>query len=106
MLNARSSATRWLRAAPAVWSSRSRSLKATRSSEGEALAGICRISYSEGCIGSMVRIWQTIEVVAQDLARQENRTDAKASMVNLGRNEVLISFVLFGLADVCLIGTW
>ena len=48
----------------------------------------------------MVRIWQTIEVVAQDLTRQENRTDAKAALVNLRRNEVLISFVLFGLADV------
>src|SRR5665811_2050449 len=53
-----------------------------------------------GMIGSMVGIWQTIKVVAQDLTRQENRTDAKASMVNLGRNEVLISFVLFGLAHV------
>ena len=48
----------------------------------------------------MVGIWQTIEVLAQDLARQENRTDAKASAVNLRRNEVLISFVLFGLADI------
>ena len=53
-----------------------------------------------GMIGSMVGIWQTIEVVAQDLTRQENRIDAKASMVNLGRNEVLISFVPFGLAHV------
>ena len=53
-----------------------------------------------GMIGFMVGIWQTIEVVAQDLTRQENHTDAKASMVNLGRNEVLISFVLFGLAHV------
>ena len=48
MLKARSSATRWLRGAPAVLSSRSRSLKATRSSEGEALAGIRKISYSVG----------------------------------------------------------
>jgi hypothetical protein len=43
---------------------------------------------------------QTIEVVAQDRTRQENRTDAKAALVNLRRNEVLISFVLFGLADM------
>ena len=51
-------------------------------------------------IDSVGRTRQAIEVVAQDLARQENRADAKASLVNLGRNEVLISFVLLGLADV------
>ena len=51
-------------------------------------------------IDSVGRTRQAIEVLAQDLARQENRTDAKASPANLGRNEVLISFVLFGLADV------
>ena len=51
-------------------------------------------------IDSVGRTRQAIEVLAQDLARQENRADAKASPVNLGRNEVLISFVLLGLADV------
>ena len=51
-------------------------------------------------IDSVGRMRQAIEVFAQDLARQENRADAKASTVNLGRNEVLISFVLLGLADV------
>ena len=35
-------------ARPAVCSSRSRSLKATRSSEGEALAGIRKTSYRVG----------------------------------------------------------
>ena len=51
-------------------------------------------------IDSVGRTRQAIEVLAQDLARQENRADAKASPLNLGRNEVLISFVLLGLADV------
>ena len=51
-------------------------------------------------IDSVGRARQAIEVLAQDLARQENRTDAKASLVNLGRNKLLISFVLFRLADV------
>jgi hypothetical protein len=51
-------------------------------------------------IDSVGRTRQAIEVLAQDLARQENRTDAKASSVNLAGDEVLISFVLFGLADV------
>src|SRR5271157_2474227 len=44
---------------------------------------------------------QTIEVLAHNLARQENRADAKASPANFGRDEVLVSFVLLGLADVC-----
>src|SRR5271165_1945990 len=43
---------------------------------------------------------EAIEVLAQNLARQENRADAEASPLNLGRNEVLLSFVLLGLADV------
>src|SRR5271167_474463 len=43
---------------------------------------------------------QVIEVFAQDLARQNNRADAKASPANFGRDEVLISFVLLGLANV------
>ena len=46
------------------------------------------------------RMRHAIEVLAQDLAWQENRADAKASTVNLSRNEVLISLVLLGLADV------
>src|ERR1039458_10773417 len=53
-----------------------------------------------GMTGFIAGIWQTVEVVAQDLTRQKNRTDAKPSIMNLGRNEVLISFVLFGLAHV------
>ena len=53
-----------------------------------------------GMIDSVGRTQQAVEVLAQDLARQENRADAKASPVNLGRNEVLISFVLLGLGDV------
>ena len=51
-------------------------------------------------IDSVGRTRQAIEVLAQDLARQENRTDAKASSVNLGRNKALISFVLLRPADV------
>ena len=51
-------------------------------------------------IDAVGRTRQAIEVFAQDLARQENCADAKASPLNLGRNEVLISFVLLGLADV------
>ena len=51
-------------------------------------------------IDSVGRTRQAIEVLAQDLARQENRADAKASPLNLGRNVVLISFVQLGLADV------
>ena len=51
-------------------------------------------------IGSVGRTRQLIEVLAQDFARQEYRADAKASLVNFGRDEVLISFVLPGLADV------
>src|SRR5271157_3371952 len=43
---------------------------------------------------------QSIEVLAEDLARQENRTDTEASPTNFGRDEVLISFVLLGVADV------
>src|SRR5271165_4643101 len=51
-------------------------------------------------IDSAGRMRQLIEILAQDLARQENLADAKASQVNLGCNEGLISFVLLGLADV------
>src|SRR5271157_1036049 len=51
-------------------------------------------------IDSVRHTRQAIEVLAQDVAWQENRADAKASPLNLGRNEVLISFVLLGLADV------
>ena len=51
-------------------------------------------------IDSVGRTRQAIEVLAQDLARQENQADAEASPLNLARNEVLISFVVFGLADV------
>ena len=51
-------------------------------------------------IDSVGRTRQAIEVLAQDLARQENRADAKASTLNLSRNVLLISFVLLGLADV------
>src|SRR5208283_115958 len=50
-------------------------------------------------IDSVCRARQAVEVFAHDLARQENRADAKASTLNLSRNEVLISLVLFGLAD-------
>src|SRR5271157_6195790 len=50
-------------------------------------------------IDSGGRMWQAIEVLAQNLARQENRGYAEASPLNFGRNEVLISLVLFGLAD-------
>ena len=53
-----------------------------------------------GIIDSVGRTRQAIEILAQDLARQENQADTEASPLNLGRNEVLISFVLFGLADV------
>src|SRR5271157_3469945 len=45
------------------------------------------------------RARQAIEVFTQDLARQKNRIDAKTPTLNLSRNEVLISLVLFGLAD-------
>src|SRR5271157_3401128 len=51
-------------------------------------------------IDSVGRTRQAIEVLAQDLARQKNRADAKASPANFGRDEVLISFVLLGLAYV------
>src|SRR5271157_4200139 len=51
-------------------------------------------------LDSLDRTRQAIEVLAEDLARQENLADAKASTLNLGRNEVLISFVPLGLADV------
>src|SRR5271166_1832806 len=51
-------------------------------------------------IDAVGRTRQAIEVLAQDLARQENRTDTEASPTNFGRDEVLISFVLLGVADV------
>ena len=51
-------------------------------------------------IDSVGRTRQPIEILAYDLARQENRANAEASPVNLGGNEVLIAFVLLGLADV------
>ena len=51
-------------------------------------------------IDSVGRTPQAIEILAQNLAWQENRADAKASTLNLGRNEVLLSFVQLGLADV------
>jgi len=51
-------------------------------------------------IDSLGCMREAIEVLAQDLARQKNRIDAKASTVNFGRNEVLMSFVRLGLADV------
>ena len=53
-----------------------------------------------GMIDSVGRTRQAIEVLAQDLARQENRADAEASLANFGRDEVLTSFVLLGLAGV------
>ena len=43
---------------------------------------------------------QVIEVFAQDLATQNNRADANASPANFGRDEVLISLVLLGPANV------
>src|SRR5271157_1667037 len=52
-------------------------------------------------IDSVGRMRQAIEVLAQDLASQENRADAKACAANVSRNEVLISFVLLRLPDVC-----
>jgi len=51
-------------------------------------------------IESVRRGRQEKEVLAQDLARQENRADAEASPLNFSRNVVLVSFVLLGLADV------
>jgi shikimate 5-dehydrogenase len=51
-------------------------------------------------IDAVGRTRQAIEVLAEDLARQENRADAEASALNLGRNEVLVSFVPLGMADV------
>jgi hypothetical protein len=51
-------------------------------------------------IDSIGRTREAIEVLAQDLAMQENDADAKASPENPGRNEVLISFVLLGLANI------
>src|SRR5271167_26286 len=51
-------------------------------------------------IDSVGRTRETVEVFAEDRARQKNRADAKTSTLNLGGNEVLISFVLLGLADV------
>src|ERR1035438_3411639 len=51
-------------------------------------------------IDSLGRTRQAIEILAQDLARQENRADAQPSPLDLGRNEVLISFVLLRLADI------
>src|ERR1039458_10702947 len=59
-------------------------------------------------IDSVGRLRQAIEVLAQDLAWQKYRSYAKASSLNLGRNEVLISFVQLGLADIsdrCLVDT-
>src|SRR5271165_5801908 len=50
-------------------------------------------------IDSLGCMREAIEVLAQDLARQKNRIDAKASTVNFGRNEVLMSFVRLGLGD-------
>lgn len=51
-------------------------------------------------IGSIVARRQAIEVLAKSLAGQEDRTNAKASTLDLGRDEVLPSFILLGLADV------
>src|SRR6516162_5126660 len=41
-----------------------------------------------------------MEVLTQDIAGQKHRSNAEAPAVNFGRNEVLISSVLFGLAHV------
>ena len=43
---------------------------------------------------------QAVEVLPQSFARQEDRCDAKASLMNLGSNEVLSAVVLLRLADV------
>src|SRR5271157_3385246 len=51
-------------------------------------------------IDSVGRTRQAVEVLAQGLARHKNLADAKASPANLGGNEVPISFVRLGLADV------
>jgi hypothetical protein len=51
-------------------------------------------------IGSIAARRQAIEVLAKSLAGQEDRTNAKASTLDLGRNEVLPSLILLGLADV------
>jgi len=49
---------------------------------------------------SVVGVRESIEVAAQGVAGQENRTDTKVSMVNRGRNKVLIPFVRPGLAHL------
>ena len=51
-------------------------------------------------VDSVSRTRQAVEVLAQDLALQDDRSNAEVLWLNLGRNEVLISFVLLGLADV------
>src|SRR5271167_2211381 len=53
-----------------------------------------------GMIDSVGRTREAVEVFAEDRARQENRADAQTSPVDLGRNEVLMSFVAFGLTDL------
>src|SRR5271165_1669375 len=51
-------------------------------------------------IDSVRRRRHSIEVLTHDLAGQDNLVDAKASPADFGGNEVLISFVLLGVADV------
>src|SRR5581483_230761 len=43
---------------------------------------------------------QTVEVVAQDFAGQENRRDAEPTTLDRGGNEVLVSFIRPGLGDI------
>src|SRR5271157_1670982 len=52
-----------------------------------------------GMIDSLGLTRQAIEVLAQDLALQEDCSNAEVLLLNLGRNEVLISLVLLRLGD-------
>src|SRR5271166_2841471 len=100
MLKARSSATRSLCSPPAVLSSRCTQLESYAKLGGRSAGRDTQDLVQGGLIDSVGRKRHSIEVLTQDLARQENRADAQAPPANFGRGEVLISFVLLGLADV------
>jgi hypothetical protein len=53
-----------------------------------------------GALALRIRLRETIEVLAQDFARQKDGRNAQVAVLNLGGNEMLLSLVQFGMGDV------
>src|ERR1039458_2635916 len=86
MLKARSRATRSLCRTPAGLQLQITQLESNAEFGRRSLGWDAQDFVQSGMIDPIGRMRQAVEVLAQNLARQKNRADAKASSLNLGRN--------------------